>query len=118
MNDEEFMRSIGWAKDSKKKVESSDTAAAGPAPFDYTTAPPPFADHHSQPSSADHNFVPRGSRHTPGRHQQRSSQAQGSQPSFSPHPKQKSMAKTTSRLMFGANFCCCVVAQLLNRYWE
>ena len=89
MNDEEFMKSIGWAsdEDARQAREASGNNASslsGPAPFDYSTAPSPFSgqDNSSSSSSSssapDHTYAPRGSRGSSasGRHHHQQQQQQ------------------------------------------
>jgi hypothetical protein len=98
LNDEEFMKSIGWA--SEEDARQAREAASAPAPFDYAAAPAPFSQaQQSQPQpsqeASDHTFAPRGSRNAAassssssssgGRNpQQRPAQASQQAP-FDPH---------------------------------
>jgi hypothetical protein len=91
MNDEDFMKSIGWASD--EDARQAREAASVPAPFDYSTAPAPFGgqDNNNATPSSDHAFAPRGSRGSSsssssssyGHNQPRP--AQPSQAPFDPH---------------------------------
>jgi hypothetical protein len=93
LNDEEFMKSIGWA--SEEDARQAREAASAPAPFDYAAAPAPFSQAQPQPppsqEASDHTFAPRGSRNVAsssssgGRNQQQRPAQASQQAPFDPH---------------------------------
>lgn len=101
LNDEEFMKSIGWA--SEEDARQAREAASAPAPFDYAAAPAPFSQAQPQPSqeASDHTFAPRGSRNAAssssssasgGRNQQQRPAQASQQAPFDPHANLNSIS--------------------------
>jgi hypothetical protein len=99
MNDEDFMKSIGWASEEEAREARE---ANAPAPFDYASAPSPFGQQQQQgdASGQDHAFAPRSSRNTSsssgGRNQPQQRPSQGAQQApFDPHANLSTLSPRT-----------------------